>query len=188
MPGEALGGYILAGGKSSRMGQNKAFLEWRGEPLVVAAARSLAGLVASITLVGDPLIYGGLGFPVIPDHYPGCGPLAGIHAALRHSPHEWALVTACDMLTPPHTWAGLLNPSRDTFDCVIPTTDGRLEPLGALYHRRGLPSIEAALSAGHYKVAGAIGGLRLLTVPFPVGAFRNLNTPEDWREFVSQHV
>lgn len=188
MPSEACGGYVLAGGKSSRMGQNKALLEVMGEPLVAIMVRSLAAVAQGVTVVGDPQIYAGLGFPVIPDHYPGCGPLAGIHAVLRHTPYDWNLIAACDMPAPEGIWTELLCQPRHAFDCVLPVSGGRLEPLGALYHRRCLPSIEAALAAGTYKVSQAIAGLRLLRVEFPAGAFRNLNTPEEWRTFVSQHV
>jgi len=188
MPSEACGGYVLAGGKSSRMGQNKAFLDILGQPLVVAIARSIAAVAEDVTLVGDPLIYADLGFPVIADRYPGCGPLAGIHAALHHTQHDWNLIAACDMPVPQPVWAGLLDQSRQAFDCIMPTTAGRLEPLGALYHRRCLPAIEGALSDGRYKVSDAVAGLRLRRVEFPGDAFRNLNTPEEWREFVSQHV
>lgn len=188
MPKQACGGYVLAGGKSSRMGQNKAFLDMHGVPLVVTAARTVAAVAETVTLVGDPLIYAGLGLPVIADHYPGCGPLAGIHAALHHATHEWNLVAACDMPVARQVWDELLRQLREAFDCVMPVAGGRLEPLGALYHRRCLEAIDEALAAGRYKVTDALAGLRLLRVPFPAETFRNLNTPEEWRDFVSHHV
>ena len=171
------------------MGQNKALLQVAGEPLLAHIARSVAVVADSVTLVGDPELYGDLGFPVIPDLYPGCGPLAGIHAALQHAEHPWSLVAACDMPVPEHVWTQLLRQPREGFDVILPVdSEGRLEPLGALYHRRCLPAIETALRAARYKVTDALAGLRLRQVAFPGERFHNLNTPEEWRQFISQHV
>jgi molybdenum cofactor guanylyltransferase len=188
MPNEPCSGFVLAGGKSSRMGQNKAFLTIAGEPLVVRIARELAAVTGSVTLVGEPGLYAGLGFEVIPDGYPGCGPLAGIHAALQHARHDWSLVAACDMPVSAHIWGELTSRSRSDSGVIMAVDEeGRPEPLAALYHRRCASVIEEALAAGRYKVTDALAGLHVVQVPFEGAAFRNLNTPEQWRQFVSQH-
>ncbi len=171
------------------MGQNKALLEIAGEPLVIRMAREVAAVAASVTLVGDPKTYAGLGFDVIPDRYPGCGPLAGIDAALHHARHDWILVAACDMPVSARIWAELLGQTRHGFDVIMPVdAEGRLEPLAALYHRGCLSAVEKALAAERFKVTDALAGLRLSPVRLEGAAFRNLNTPEHWRQFVSQHV
>src|ERR1019366_6470085 len=88
-------GYVLAGGRSSRMGRDKARLPFRGCDLVSAVAAAVAAAVASVagnvTLVGHPEL------PSIPDRYPDGGPLGGILTALDHTAADWNLIVACDM-------------------------------------------------------------------------------------------
>ena len=95
-------GYILVGGKSSRLGRDKALVEVGGRPLVLRVTHAVQTAVDEVTLVGAPEKYGHLGLRVIPDHVTGFGPLAGILAALEDTSRPWNLVAACDMpnLTP----------------------------------------------------------------------------------------
>ena len=95
-------GYILVGGKSSRLGRDKALVEVGGTPLALRVTNALRSVVDDVTLVGSPEKYSHLGLRVIPDHVTGFGPLAGILAALEDTSRPWNLVAACDMpnLTP----------------------------------------------------------------------------------------
>jgi len=72
-------GYVLVGGRSSRMGRDKALLPFRGEPLACSVARQVELAAGSVVMVGDPDLYGSLRYPVIPDAFPGEGPLSGIN-------------------------------------------------------------------------------------------------------------
>src|SRR5258706_15073623 len=85
-------GYVLMGGRSSRMGQDKALLEVKGKPLGKIVSGHVWGVFESVTLVGSKAKYGGLGFPVIEDLHPGLGPLGGIYTALKHSEKPLVLV------------------------------------------------------------------------------------------------
>ena len=78
-------GFVLAGGKSSRMGRNKALLPYRGRTLVEHVAEIVETAAGSVSVVGDAETYGHLGYPVIEDVIPGCGPLSGIHAPRQSS-------------------------------------------------------------------------------------------------------
>jgi len=94
--------YILAGGKSSRFGENKALVSIFGEPLIVRLANQLASMGLGLRIVAQRTSdYEGLGFPVIEDQSPDAGPLAGLLAALcdceRLGSH-WCLVSSCDIL------------------------------------------------------------------------------------------
>jgi molybdenum cofactor guanylyltransferase len=177
-------GFVLAGGKSSRMGRDKALLPFRGRTLVEAVAAVVAEAAGRVTLIGDPQRHGGLGLPVVADRYPGCGPLAGIHAALALDQADWNLVAACDMpeLTSDFLRSLLEAAEAAGADCLLPKGSAGLpEPLCAVYHRRSLEAIQAALDRGVRKVTAGLQGLRIASPDFPeAGCFRNLNTSEEW--------
>jgi len=180
-------GFVLAGGRSSRMGRDKALLEWQGARLIGRVAEAVAAAAGGVALIGDPARYGALGYPVFPDIFSGCGPLAGIHAALSATPADWNLVVACDM---PDVEAGLLRELLERAeaggqDCLLPAGEsGRPEPLCAVYHRRALPAIQRALENGVRKVLDALAGLRMeVHRTEGPGPFRNINTPEEWMEY-----
>ncbi len=177
-------GYVLVGGRSSRMGRDKAWLPFRGVALGAWVAGTVARAAGQTALVGNPKLYSALGFPVIADLYPGEGPLGGIVTALADSPAEWNLVTACDM---PEITAGFLGALFETArtagaDAVVPADPaGRLQPLCAVYHRRSLWTVEAAFARGVRQVAEGLEGLRTVLLPATeVSLFQNVNTPPDW--------
>src|SRR5947209_5535106 len=182
-------GFVLAGGRSSRMGRDKALIEIEGTRLISRVAHAVCAAAGTATLIGDPEKYGGLGYPVQPDIFTGCGPLAGIHAALTASGSDWNLILACDM---PEVEAAFLTELLDRAgqagkDCLLPAGEsGRPEPLCAVYHRRVLPAVERALERGVRKVLEGLAGLQVevAAVSGP-GPFRNINTPADWSEYTN---
>jgi molybdopterin-guanine dinucleotide biosynthesis protein A len=93
---KSMAAFILAGGRSSRMGADKAFLELAGKPLIVRAVELARETVPEVKIVGDPQKFGAFG-PVIDDVYRNRGPLGGIHAALTSSEAEWNLILAVDL-------------------------------------------------------------------------------------------
>jgi molybdopterin-guanine dinucleotide biosynthesis protein A len=181
--GLSTAGYVLVGGSSSRFGADKALLDWQGRPLVLHVAREVEQAAGVVTLVGAPERYAQLGLATIPDPVSGYGPLAGLRAALEHTTADWNLVVACDM---PNLTAAFLGALLDTAaahpsDLLLPhDPTGRAEPLCAVYHRRCLPAIRAAIAQGLHKMTDAFVSLRVL--PLPVAdpsRFANLNTPAD---------
>ena len=180
-------GFVLAGGKSSRMGRDKALLPFRGRTLVEAVAEAVAEAAGRVTLIGDPKRYAGLNLPVVADRYPGCGPLAGIHCALALDQADWNLVVACDMpeLTPSFLRSLLEAAEAARADCLIPKGPAGLpEPLCGVYHRRSLPVIQAALERGVRKITAGLQGLRTASPDFlETGCFRNLNTSAEWTSY-----
>jgi len=172
------------------MGRDKALLPWRGATLAEHVARVVAAAAGSVTLVGPPERYGHLGFPVIPDAWEGCGPLAGIGTALRHTRAAWNLVLACDMPNAtPAFLAGLLDAAEASgAACLLPAgPSGRPEPCCAVYHARCLPVVEAALARGIRKVTAALADAGLEIRPYPDDVpFRNCNTPEEWSAYTTQ--
>jgi molybdopterin-guanine dinucleotide biosynthesis protein A len=186
-----LSGAILIGGRSRRMGANKALLPLspEGPCIVELVARVLRTVADDIILVGasdDRDTYDALGLCQIPDIVPAAGALGGIHAALGAARHEHTLVVGCDMpfLNPTllHHMAAL---PRD-YDALIPLV-GRPQPLHAVYARSALPSIDAALAARRYRVTGWLARATVRIVPrATITAFDpalrscfNVNTPDD---------
>lgn len=173
---------MLAGGRSSRMGIDKASMIFRGRPLALSVADRVREVCGNATLVADPARYAALGLPVIADNFPGEGPLSGIEAALAATSADWNLIVACDM--PALNRQILESLFAGDADCTLPAgPGGKVEPLCAVYHRRCLSAIREAIGAGKRKVAAALPPERLRYVQVADTApFANLNTPEDLRE------
>ena len=94
---EGINGFVLAGGKSRRMGQDKALMRFEGKPLVLRAAEVLRPFVVKVTLLAPADRYGNLGLPVVADQWPGQGPLAAVCTGLLASTAEWNIFLACDL-------------------------------------------------------------------------------------------
>jgi molybdopterin-guanine dinucleotide biosynthesis protein A len=181
-------GYVLVGGKSSRMGRDKALLPAPGGgTLGQYVARMVRRASGSAVLVGNPQRYAAPGYPAIPDLYPGEGPLGGILTALKHTSADWNLLTACDMpgLTESFLSRLLDAAEQSPAEALLPVGPaGRLEPLCGVYRKSALPALEAAFAAGVRQLSAAarrVPGLRM--VPFEVSEvsiFQNVNTPEEW--------
>jgi molybdopterin-guanine dinucleotide biosynthesis protein A len=186
-------GAILAGGKSLRMGREKALLEIHGLPMVARLAELLASLTDEVFISSDkraPLE--SFGHPLIPDLFPGQGPLAGLHAAMKHSQRPLVLLLACDL---PRVHAGLLRgliEASPGFDAVVPrTTDGRLHPLCAIYRKTCLRPAEDRLVRGENKMitfledpALKVRWLRPEEGSFVNDDLVNLNSPKDLEDFL----
>jgi len=169
------------------MGTDKALIEVDGQPLVMLAASRLAGLCGTVSIVGDPAKYARFGLPVIPDRFPGEGPLAGIEAALGATKTDWNLIVACDM---PALQPGILERLFSTgADCALPEyADHNVEPLCAVYHRRCHTEILTALEQGIRKITDALAHLELNHAITYISvssaeSFANLNTPEELRRY-----
>jgi molybdopterin-guanine dinucleotide biosynthesis protein A len=181
---EAVCGFVLAGGKSSRMGRDKALLKLDGETLAARAVRKLRLVFAEVAIAGGAEELRPLARVVVDEH-PGCGPLGGIVAALEQSPYEWNLFLAVDMpFVPEYVLRELVGAARDGAAIVLAEAEGRLQPLCGLYSRAALPGLKADLLAGRLKVKdAALGTGACRVVGFEeLDWFRNLNTPEEFAD------
>jgi molybdenum cofactor guanylyltransferase len=196
--------FLLAGGKSTRMGRNKSLLEINGEPLIQRAASLLAPLVKQITVVisatqsANPEntdLYSELKLPTLTDLWPNAGPLGGIATALTTAQSPWALILACDMPFITKEWLTFLlsqfaKYETEQIDAIISETSRGLEPLCALYRSRCAPTLAAALDSRVRKVTDAVANLEMKRIPenewrqfSPDGnLFGNLNTWQDYLE------
>jgi molybdopterin-guanine dinucleotide biosynthesis protein A len=186
---------ILAGGKSRRMGRNKALLSFRGRPLVTRVYEILRPLFEDIFLVtNDPGPFDFVPCPKIPDRVPGKGPISGVDAALRHSRNPYVLVVGCDTPFLSHSLLKLLAGKTEGADLVIPCGPHGPEPLCAVYGKGCLPLIEESLLRGDFSLMALVGRLRTRDIPAEEVAavdpgflsFMNINTPGDFR-MLSDH-
>src|SRR5579862_2554422 len=151
---DSTAGFVLTGGRSSRMGRDKALLPIDGSFLVERTAEVVRAAAGSVTLIGAPARYAHLGLPVLPDLVEDCGPISGLHTALISTRADWNLVVACDM---PSLTAGLLSDlvaaaQQLGCSCLAPPTGTGLHPLCAVYHRRSADAVEFAIEHKRFKM------------------------------------
>ena len=190
-------GYVLAGGKSRRMGEDKALLPFGGRPLGAWVAERVRQVCGRVAVVGDPAKYAGWGFPVVRDIFAEAGPLGGIHAALSCSEADLNLVVGCDM---PYASMKFLEhllqiAGEASADAVVPiSTEYGYEPLCAVYKLSCLTRVEQALQAGRRRISEVFPDLELRTVlpaewqPYDPHKrlFQNLNTREDYEQALQE--
>ena len=191
-------GYVLAGGKSTRMGRDKALLEIGGKPLIQSAANLLKALTERVVILGPTEKYGFLGLPVLPDLVPSRGPLSAIYTGLERSGTAVNLFLACDMPLMEGTFLKLLLERAPLADAVLlRLDDGSLEPLCAVYNRSCLPTVQANYEGQRFKLSDLFPELRthylteadLQVLGLDRRVFTNLNDPgdlEQWERFSRQ--
>ncbi len=183
-------GVVLAGGRSTRMGVDKALAPLAGRPLVAHVAARFAPQVDALFLNanGDAARFAGFGFAVVADatSTPGAGPLAGIAAALNYAQllgAVWLATAPCDApFLPLDLVARLAAAAAECGALLAVAASARgLEPMFALWSTALAREVEAALAAGDGGPRGLMARLGAAQAPFAdADAFANLNTPEEF--------
>ncbi len=181
--------FVLAGGKSSRMGADKAALDLAGSTLLEHALATLRLVADKVFILGSKQRYGGYGSEVIEDIFPDCGPLGGIHAALNHSQAACNLIVAVDTPFLSADFLRYIARRAHESGAVVTTAEiaGYTQPLCAVYSPEFLPLAEKALQSGVYKIATLfpmdstlrITESEMAQFAFSAEMFENLNTPQD---------
>lgn len=182
-------GVVLAGGKSSRMGEDKAFLLVDGRPLIERVAAALREVFSEVMIVGNPEVYGGLAERVVPDIVPGVGPIGGIHAALTFASHELVFIAAADLPFADGKVAQYIAQRTEGFDAAVPCIGGRLQPLFAAYRKTCLEPVARCISEGRLRAAGFLSEVRVCYLTEADFSWRhnfrrvflNINTPAEAR-------
>jgi molybdopterin-guanine dinucleotide biosynthesis protein A len=179
---------IQAGGRSERMGGDKALVQLAGRPLITHVLERAAPLADEVLVTtNSPDDYAFLGLRLVEDERPGAGALAGLQTALRAARYDVVLVLACDL---PFVCVPLLEHMlrlTSQADVVIPRWRGEFEPLHAVYRRTCLPAVELALAEGPQRMISFLPAVRSTVVEEdqvaafdPQGlTFFNINTPDD---------
>ncbi|MFQ5433901.1 MAG: molybdenum cofactor guanylyltransferase [Anaerolineae bacterium] len=178
---------IMAGGKSSRMGRDKAFVPFNGRPLIETVLRQVAGLgTETILITNKPEPFRYFGLPMFADVVPDCGPLGGIYTAVHHAAHPHTLVVACDMPWLNRDLLKHMLTLREEADIIVPRWTQFPEPLHAIYHKNCLPPIKSHLQAGQFKIVRFYNQVKVRYVdrveiePWDGDgrSFANINTPQ----------
>jgi molybdopterin-guanine dinucleotide biosynthesis protein A len=181
--------FILAGGKSARMGTDKAFVDYNGRTLLARALELGRSITPDVRIVGNAEKFAPFA-PVVEDIFRDCGPLGGIHAALRASQSELNVMLAVD--TPFVSWAFLqylISQAESTPSAavVVPRDGEGWQPLCGIYRREFADAAENALLAGRNRIDVLFDAVRIRVIEkeelesagFSRTIFRNLNTPEE---------
>jgi molybdopterin-guanine dinucleotide biosynthesis protein A len=215
VPSPRVSGIVLAGGKSRRMGRDKALLEFDGAPLIARVLARVRAVCAQVLVVADDVeAYARFGAPVIPDVYPGKGSLGGIFSGVYAARAEYALVVACDLPFLNEALLRYLISLAPHNDIVIPRAHapiGRaksatrydqldvkasgLQATHAIYSKRCLEPMRARLLANDLRIINFFDEVRVRVVePDEVARFDpqgwtffNVNTPEDLH-IAQQHL
>lgn len=180
-------GIILVGGKSRRMGKDKALLTVQGKTLFERALEPFQECFAQVMLIGDrPERFAGCNLPILPDLYPGSS-LGGLYTGLYHAGTESIFVTSCDLPFPNCAILQYLCSLREDADAIIPESPHGAEPLFACYRKSCLEAMKNQLEQQRFSISAVCSQLNTISVPYqeleqfdPEGtAFLNLNTPQD---------
>lgn len=190
---------ILAGGKSSRMGRNKALIKIGGQAILqrIISATADLGQFETILITNTPDLYTDYDLAMYSDIVPDSGSLGGIYTALFHSQTAYTVMIACDM---PFVSADVLRimlAQRQNFDAVVPTVKGYLQGLHAIYRHTCLDLIRENIEQNKLKVSKIFEDLQvryldeiILADANSSGlALMNVNTPDDLkraREFYGE--
>ena len=187
--------FILAGGRSSRMGTDKALLAFGGKSLLERALHTAAAVADAVFIVGPREPYGRYG-DVVEDVFPDCGPLGGIHAALCRTQTELNLMLSVDTpLMSSDFLAWLVEQARASSELiVVPEALGGPQPLAAVYRRSLQAMAEQALKNGDYKIGHLfplaptryISEVEVRAAGFSPMIFRNANTSEEYEDLIQE--
>lgn len=188
-------GVILAGGKSSRMGTDKALLKINGKSFIQHIAEVLQQVFEQVIIISDHADrYRFLRLPVYEDIFRNSGPLGGIHSALVHARTENVFVVSCDMpLLPSQVIRDLIN-SRVDGDATVISVQDRVQPLCGLYKVRCLSVLEKHLTMGQRSALRFLDDVPTVVIPLEyrreyhaLHLLTNVNTPEEYVKCVEQY-
>ena len=179
--------YIMAGGRSSRFGSDKARALVDGVPMLLRIAGELSPVASSITVVADQAgKYEDLGLRTIADRHPGQGPLAGLHASMLDAqPAPWLLLASCDLIAVRRRWVDLLMAARGAEVRAIAFRHDRWEPLLALYSTALLDEMTVRLERKDLAMQRLLDGVQATALPLPADwpALCHVNTPAELAEY-----
>jgi molybdopterin-guanine dinucleotide biosynthesis protein A len=179
-------GILLAGGKSTRMGEDKAFLKFRGKYLYTYPLAILRHFCSEILISSSDERFRKDGFEVVKDEYKDSGPLGGIYSCLQRAGSEKSIVLSCDLpLVTKEFIEMLLSESGNSLICLGKNKRDMPEPLAGIYDKSLLPVMKTQLLSGNYKMSNLLTGNRHSILDVEKRGFDsdriffNVNSPSD---------
>jgi molybdopterin-guanine dinucleotide biosynthesis protein A len=185
-------GYILAGGKSSRMGTDKGLLLFEGKPMIQYVIDQMQAVFTKVVIVSNNPEYEKFGLEVLPDLIKDIGPAGGIYTALQHSETQFNFVVSCDM---PFVTAAaiefIVNNTNDS-QIVLLENKGKMEPLFGMYSKECEEIWLKLIEEGKIKLQDMVLHFILKTIQvenneiFGASFFKNINTKEDFNNALNR--
>jgi len=176
---------ILAGGKSKRMGTDKALLELGGISLLEKVISVCEAVCNQILISSNNFEHAVFGYPVIEDEIKNCGPIGGLYSCLKKTTTNWNFVISVDSPFVEKDYINFLNSEKGDFDAIVPVHSKGKEPLIAFYHKSCISEIEKRIQSGNFKMYDLVASLNTKLVDsekwlskYPK-LFQNINRPED---------
>lgn len=181
----SIAAYLLAGGKSSRMGKDKGLITLADKPMVKYAIETMDAIGLSPTIVANNDEYASLGFPLIKDLIPDKGPMGGLHTAMEDNQATYVFLVSCDLpFVPKEAFQKLIDSINDQ-PIIVSEFMGKINPLFALYHKDLKDQITKNIEEEKLKMQDFISetscekiDMQDLVLQSPK-RFTNINTPED---------
>lgn len=192
-----LNGAVLAGGRSSRFGSNKALFAPDGETLINKAVDMLRPLVKEVVVSASHAnagAYAFLGLDIVEDQHSDCGPLGGLEALLDRCSTRWLLILTCDMPCVDsdmlRTMIDHVKQSGGSFEnrnlpqaIAWRRSDGSVSPFPLLIEKDALSVLRSRMNSGRRSMKGLLGALNTYYIIAPSDRLlSNINRPEDWKE------
>jgi molybdopterin-guanine dinucleotide biosynthesis protein A len=187
-------GFVLVGGMSRRMGEDKTRLLYRGKPMALHQAEKLSFVCGRVALVGKGAHpFPDSGYRFVDDGAETRAPIYGVLAALSWSPDDLNVVVAADIPRCPESFLAALLEVAEAVPAavVVPVVGGELQTLCSVWRRSAIPALREAILADRLSLRGPIERLAAVIVPedqtsrMPGGRpenFLNVNRPEDYEE------
>lgn len=181
---------VLAGGKSSRMGQNKALMEWESKRFIDRICEEMSGFSQVLISAASKGDYEYLGLPVVYDEHKDIGPMEGIYQILQNTSEEYVFICAADM---PFIKKELVEYMAEfissDYDCYCLVDEDHIHPLCAIYSKKMLDVIKEQIESGNYRLLNVLRAVRTKYISLEKSCFdkrvvRNINTRQEYAKLV----
>lgn len=177
---------LLCGGQSTRMGSDKGLLNYKGKPMIQHSIDHLQSRGFEILLLTRNPAYAQFALPMYADEIPNLGPIGALYTGMLRAKSEFLCVLACDMPDSDTEIFSYLLDQLGEHEAIIPSFEGRMHPLLAVYRRSLLPQVQAQIASKNYRMHDFCASIDCRIIDLTdhpkfgrAANFRNVNTPED---------
>jgi molybdopterin-guanine dinucleotide biosynthesis protein A len=187
-------GIVLAGGRSSRMGEDKSLMKLNGKALVEYSINALRPLCDKVIISSNIAAYDFTGCEVWPDELPDQAPIIGIYSCLKRSETELNVILSCDIPLMSTSMIGFLLAKSAAYEITVPIHEnGQIEPLCGIYKKSSIGIIKEFIDRGNYRLNECIRSVQHQFIPVDAqipcnspNLFLNINTPSEFGNLLSE--